>query len=144
MTPEQVGNTVQRWTDSNESYAILDKFGADTWQAGGCSVLAISLYELFDGAQIQLIESRDRSGQWRPEHMAIEMGGLIVDSMGARTPEEFLSYWSGEPMCGTEGVRLRPISFETAYALAEVWLDPEDVGRQLDRVTHELLMLFGE
>lgn len=62
-----------------EAYSLLDRYGLESWSAGGCAVLAQALSRLTDSPVYVLVDSR--TGQ--AEHFVVRIGNAYVDSDGA-------------------------------------------------------------
>lgn len=88
-----LGERVARWTETNESYDLLDgnsSTAGGTWTAGGCAVLAGALKVLHPSLKIWGLFDGDGNLQ---HVVASTPEGLVLDAEGAVTPAALLKRW---------------------------------------------------
>jgi hypothetical protein len=88
-----VGARLKRWAQSEKGYVWLDKFmpWADSWVAGGCVPMVLALRQLWPEGQLVGIES-----EGVVHHVALLVGGRVLDGGGWRTPKSALNWWKVE------------------------------------------------
>lgn len=125
----EIGERVARYAESNESYEILGKHG--TWNAGGCSLLALALQRVLGWRAKLLLVASDRNPG---EHTVVRYGGMYIDADGAQTERELLHKMA--TVESTPHPRLVPFGLSVVVTEGHIYSEQQVVRlvRELRRV----------
>ena len=101
LLARKVGKIVRKWTQSRESYAILDAHvdGATDWGAGGCALLATALTHMLSDGNLMVILGSGTMHQHLeevPQHFVVDWLGVVLDYKGATLPGRKLARFERE------------------------------------------------
>lgn len=88
---QYAGSLITRAVGCEEGFALLSRYGLQTWTSGGCAVLAAALVEVL-GAQPWTIVRLGRAlAEQRTEHVVAKLKGAYLDADGAYTGHGMLA-----------------------------------------------------
>lgn len=126
----ELGRRIREILSSDEAHQILDDFGAKSWVAGGCQILAMSLEEwLGDVAPVFLVSENGYM------HTAIRIGDCYLDADGASTEKQLLKRWKTKK--NVKRIEVQDTRWDPSYQ------HPEEVSRIIHRLVEILNQQIG-
>lgn len=125
------GNDLHRWINSEKGGLLILPPGYETWEVGGCWILAQALQKWVGPES----KKYGVAGGGRTWHVVVRVGDCYLDGSGASTEKELLSHW--KHMGIGPDAHLRPFRVKEAGNIE----CPATAARDLERALHRT---FGD